>query len=234
MAVEYWIDTGNRLLRFNDDWRVFAIENGAPELASTAILGQPLASFCSDPTTAEIWAQFLARARTGADVRVRIRCDAPERRRWLELSLLVDGTSIRVVSSLLSEEPRPRSAVLEAHRSHVTGALECCSWCKRWRSAAPGWRWRTWSRPSTSSRRTPPCYLAPATESAIPVEQTLRDNSRASVVFPKSVARRKHDSADIGRVSPAIPIPGWRCRGSHSQESGAGSQRPKREKTGRT
>ena len=139
MAVEYWIDTDNRLLRFNDDWRVFAVENGAPELASTAILGQPLASFCGDPTTAEIWAQFLARARTGADVRVRIRCDAPERRRWLELSLLVDGTSIRVISALLSEEPRPGAAVLEAHSPHVTGALECCSWCKRWRSVAGAW-----------------------------------------------------------------------------------------------
>jgi hypothetical protein len=38
------------------------------------------------------------------------------------------------------------------------------------------------------------------------------DMTQASVVFPQSVARRKHDAADIGRESRAIQYKGLRQR----------------------
>src|SRR5512145_1438771 len=75
LQMLYWVDESDHLARVDEAWREFALENGAPELASERILGRPIASFCSDATTSWIWGLFLARARQGVAIDVQIRCD---------------------------------------------------------------------------------------------------------------------------------------------------------------
>jgi hypothetical protein len=137
--MEYWIDAGNRLVEVDQEWSAFAIENGAPELASAAILGRAISSFLSGETTIEIWTQFLNRARTGEKVVVRIRCDAPGRRRLLELTVVSEGDRVRVSSRVVSEEPRAPVPLLETRRPQGYAILVCCSWCNRWRSPSGQW-----------------------------------------------------------------------------------------------
>lgn len=138
--MQYWIDAADRLVEVDDEWRAFAIGNGAPELASDSILGRPIALSCSDATTSEIWAHLFTRARAGAAVNVHARCDAPERRRVIELCLSCDdGRTVRIRAEVLSEEERAPVALLDAHRPHSAAVLVCCSWCKRWRTPSDAW-----------------------------------------------------------------------------------------------
>lgn len=137
--MRYWIDGEDRLSEVDDEWGAFAVENGAPDLASPAILGRPIGSFCSDLTTEGIWRRVLVRARAGATIDVRIRCDAPTLRRLLRLVVSPDGDRVCVRSSPISAEPRPSVALLEVGRQSTAELLGCCSWCKRWRLPTGGW-----------------------------------------------------------------------------------------------
>jgi hypothetical protein len=138
--VQYWLDHVDRLARVDEEWRVFARENGAPELASPSILGRRISSFCGDPTTAEIWSHFLSRARTGAALAVQIRCDAPGWRRLFALHLAGEtGGLVRVTTEVVSEERRPRVELLEPERRATAELLVCCSWCKKWRAPSGSW-----------------------------------------------------------------------------------------------
>lgn len=85
--MEYWLNHDDLLVEVDEEFRRFAIDNGAPELASDSILGRPMAAFCTDESTIEIWTRLLARARAGAAVAVVIRCDSPEKRRLVDLRL---------------------------------------------------------------------------------------------------------------------------------------------------
>ena len=138
--MRYWLDATDRLAEVDEAWRAFATENGAPELASPAILGRPMASFCTDSTTAEIWAQLFARSRSGDSVELEVRCDAPELRRLFLVTLTANEAGlVQARSELLSAEPRARVELLEAHRPHSDELLVCCSWCKRWQAPAGAW-----------------------------------------------------------------------------------------------
>lgn len=139
-GVEYWVDADDRLTAVDAEFRAFATDNGAPELASNSILGRRMSSFCSDDATTEIWLRLLSRARAGARIALQIRCDSPDKGRLLSLDLSVDeGGRIRVVSTTLSQEHRPRIPLLERAHTHGDRLLVCCSWCKKWRQPTGTW-----------------------------------------------------------------------------------------------
>jgi hypothetical protein len=139
-AVEYWVDGDNRLAAFDEEFRAFAVVNGAPEVASDSILGGRISSFCSHDATIETWTQLLARAREGASVALQVRCDSPERRRLLRLDLTVlEGRRIRVLSTTLSEEARSPVALLHVDRRERDTLLACCRGCKKWRLPTGTW-----------------------------------------------------------------------------------------------
>jgi hypothetical protein len=137
--VRYCVDAGDRLAEFDDEWRSFAVENGAPELASPSILGAPIASFCSDPTTNDIWQQLLARARSGVAPVVLIRCDGADLRRRIELAVAAHGDRVCITSTILSEEARPPLDLPATGAPRGAGVHLCCSWCKRWRLPSGAW-----------------------------------------------------------------------------------------------
>ena len=49
----------------------------------------------------------------------------------MELTLSKDGDLTRVTSTLLSEEPRPRLALLESGRTEHRETIVFCSWCDK-------------------------------------------------------------------------------------------------------
>lgn len=111
--MRYWIDQGDCLAQVDGAWDAFALENGAPELTCGRALGRPMGSFCGDLGTLGVWAALLARARQGTILSVRIRCDAPDRRRLLDLRVSVEQEGMVVVESrVMSEEARARVALL--------------------------------------------------------------------------------------------------------------------------
>lgn len=140
MQLHYWIDADDRLVEFDAAWRAFALENGAPAMASDAILGRRLAEFCSDPTTNQIWSLLLARARTGAALAVSIRCDSPDRRRVFDMTGVRESDGrIRLRSLLVSEEARSPVDLLDPAEQGDGDLVTCCSWCKA--IQVPGGEW---------------------------------------------------------------------------------------------
>lgn len=129
--MDYWFDAQERIAKVDDSWLEFATANGSAGLTPESVLGLHLSSFICDPPTRHLWAKFLRKAREGNTPRVTLRCDAPDRRRLLELTVTQEGELTRVTSTLLSEERREPVALLEKGRGERRGALVSCSWCDR-------------------------------------------------------------------------------------------------------
>jgi hypothetical protein len=137
----YQVDAQGRITFVDERWMAFARENAAPRYADTATLyGMPLLSFICDSTTKHIYTVLMDRVRRErVTMRVPFRCDAPDRRRWLELTLTPQpDEGIAFESRTLRVEPRERVVITEQARG-AEALMRMCSWCKR--VAVPGAAW---------------------------------------------------------------------------------------------
>jgi hypothetical protein len=130
---EWTIDADNRFVSVNDNWLAFAEENDPYFADPRVVLGRSLWEFVTDIRTRRIYDLLIDRVRSlQHPVNVPFRCDSPDCRRFMEVTLTTDGDGgIRFVSRVLRLEPRPAVELLGA--SHLTSSrfLTLCSWCKR-------------------------------------------------------------------------------------------------------
>src|SRR5262252_7273062 len=89
-TLSYWVALDGTLARLSDAWDTFAVENNAPELVATRVVGRSLWDFVHDTTTRNLYARMIAGVRVGRTYRFPLRCDAPQFRRRLEMSLEPD------------------------------------------------------------------------------------------------------------------------------------------------
>ena len=84
---------------------MFAKENGAPELAES--VGRSLWDFIADDSTRRLYARIHQHVRmTGRTAGVRFRCDAPNLKRYMSLTIsLGDKSALLYRSQLLKVEP---------------------------------------------------------------------------------------------------------------------------------
>jgi hypothetical protein len=168
MDTTYHLDNSDRIVGVNADWIAFAIANGAPDLPGR-VLGRAVWQFISNRTVRELYRTLFRRVReTRAPMTVTFRCDSPDVRRIMSLTVESDAESADVLAchaSLLHEEPHaPSVRTFAALRSfgastdvaagsdgqapsrqlNATGPrraeplLSMCSWCKR--VNVSGWR----------------------------------------------------------------------------------------------
>ena len=132
MVVEYWIDAHDVVSTTGDGWVEFARDNDAPELADLA-LGRTLWSHFEGDEVRDLWQLLVGRVRARqAEARVWFRCDAPDMRRWFEMTLTPgDARTVRFRSVLVFEEPRPAVSLLEmqTERDGSAPAVSVCGWC---------------------------------------------------------------------------------------------------------
>ena len=129
----YEVDAALRLVRVDDAWADFAVANAAPELAQP--VGAPdrtLLSYIADSTTRQVYQAMFDRARAeGRPLTVPLRCDAPDLRRFLELTIAPrEGGGFRLDSTLVRSEPRPYVALLDTSLPRTDDVLRMCGWCK--------------------------------------------------------------------------------------------------------
>ncbi len=131
MVVEYWIDAADVVVGTGDGWVEFAEENDAPELASLSS-GRTLWSYFGGDEASELWRAVVARVRSEqAEATVPLRCDAPDVRRWFEITITpgADGT-VHFRSALVAEEPRTSVTLLSVSTPRdATPPIPVCSWC---------------------------------------------------------------------------------------------------------
>lgn len=141
-VVEYWIDAEDEVLVVGADWSSFARGNQAPELADTTP-DRTLWSYFDGDEVRDLWRLLVARVRaTRTAAQVPLRCDAPDMRRWFEVTITPGPDDVLLFrSTLVFEEPREPVELLDAfgRRDPDAAAVPVCSWCG---DAHDGDRWR--------------------------------------------------------------------------------------------
>ena len=137
----YHLNSRDEIASVSEEWHRFALANDGESLLESAILGRPLWDFISDIETPQIYRLLHARVRTiGAPVRLTFRCDAPERRRLLQLDISpapAGGLTYHVRT--LQEQGRQPVPQLEPHRPRSESFVTICGWCNRVDAPPRGW-----------------------------------------------------------------------------------------------
>lgn len=140
-STRYAIDARDRLVAVDEQWDAFARANGAPELERRHVLGRELWEFISDPNTVTLYKMLLARVRENdTAVILPLRCDAPDRRRYMRLVIApLHRGSAQFDAVLEREEAREEVPLLDAKAPHSDAHLGICGWCKRVRVGEDEW-----------------------------------------------------------------------------------------------
>jgi len=133
------VDAADRIVFVDASWVAFAAENGAPALTAASVQGTALWNYVSEEVTREFYRIFARKVRaTGRTIVVPFRCDGPECRRFMEMSILpLAGGGLEFHSVLLREEARPRVDLLDLDFPRTDQWLTLCAWCKKAKVA--GW-----------------------------------------------------------------------------------------------
>ena len=130
--VCYKIDANDRISFVDEGWCRFAEENNGPELMPPSILGKSLWSHIADITTVNLYKQIVSRVRQGACSRFTLRCDGPDCKRLLEMTIDADPDgSVTFHTRPVSVEDRESLALLAAGSPRSREILRACSWCAR-------------------------------------------------------------------------------------------------------
>ena len=140
-VVEYSIDANDVVIDVGQSWADFARDNDAPELVVLPS-DRTLWTYFDSEEVKELWRLLVGRVRAmqkGAEVP--LRCDAPDARRWFDMSI-TPGSDGRVHFRcvLVFEEARPSVSLLDTHSERDVGLqpVPLCGWCGR---AQHGSRW---------------------------------------------------------------------------------------------
>lgn len=140
--VRYAIDAEDNICFVDEGWYKFADANGGDRLEPPDILGRSLWDCISDPTTRDLYQQIVDRVRQGKSANFTLRCDSPECRRLLEMTISSGANgSVAFLTSVLSMEDRPPVALLSPKALRSTETLRVCAWCNRINLGAPSSDW---------------------------------------------------------------------------------------------
>ncbi len=132
-TFSYLVDRDCLIVSVDSNFKTFALENEAPELAQHSLIGKSLFAFLCDSNTEELYRQLIERVRSeGRPVKVPFRCDSPTERRYMELRISPgENGLLQFCSSMKRIEPRESVALLEPDSPRSDEVLLQCSWCKK-------------------------------------------------------------------------------------------------------
>lgn len=120
------------MIDVGQSWAAIARDNGAPELVVLPS-GRTLWTYFDSDETKDLWQQLVERVRAlqkGAEVP--LRCDAPDARRWFQMSITPEPHGrVRFRCVLVFEEARPPVSFLDTNSERDVGLqpVSLCSWC---------------------------------------------------------------------------------------------------------
>jgi hypothetical protein len=131
--TRYRLDARDRIIEVGGEWDRFAIDNGADELVSGAIIGMSLRTFIAGDVTRMFVDALLARVRlTGRPAIIPYRCDSPGIKRYMEMSLQSIGADLVSEHRILSEQTMFSPLAFDASAAVGAGSwVKRCSMCNR-------------------------------------------------------------------------------------------------------
>lgn len=138
----YVIDEKDRIISVSDNWLLFAQENDATaNCHPDTIINNPIWDYITGLETQHLFKVTLEKVRTtDKSVVLPFRCDAPDRRRYLELLIKpVDQKWIEFTSYIIREELRDTLELLEADTPRSDDVITMCSMCKKIKLSCGNW-----------------------------------------------------------------------------------------------
>jgi hypothetical protein len=128
------VDKENNITFVNAAWERFAVENDAPELAGQQVIGTNIFDYIAGADDRKMHSLLLdAVRRTGRTAEYRFRCDSPEGRRYMVMTVSpLRSGMVEYRSRIERFEKRGSPAIIFARNSARSEAtLTACSWCRR-------------------------------------------------------------------------------------------------------
>jgi hypothetical protein len=137
------VGADDRITAVAGGWDAFATANGAPALASEAVVGRSLFDFIQGEESQRIHRLLLLAARSravGDTLAFPFRCDSPDMRRHMQLELVSEGDgTVEFRGTLVRAEPRPHLRLLDPAERRAPGLVITCSFCLRIRGPDEAW-----------------------------------------------------------------------------------------------
>ena len=137
------IDQNDMIIGVSDNWQSFAQENsGARTCFPENIIGSSLWDHIRDLETKHLYEMILQKVRKyNQQVVFSFRCDSPEKRRFLKLSVIPmkDG-SVDFISQTIKTELRKPVEMLRSDIERSDEAIRVCSMCKKIAISETEWK----------------------------------------------------------------------------------------------
>lgn len=136
----YTIDRHDRIRSVGGGWDVFAVANDAPELVGSAVVDTSFWDHIVGDTTVQIYRQILSVARAGKSMRFDLRCDSPDRRRFLNMTITpVSESGVCFEITTIRVEERSAQDVFRKAGQCSECVVVACSWCKKIKTGEGLW-----------------------------------------------------------------------------------------------
>jgi len=130
--VVYRIDSDDRIIFTNEDWKKFALENDAPEMSSENLLYQSFWNYLSGETIINIYQAILQHVRSGRTIKYNFRCDAPATARMLQMNIvMLENETVQFETVLVQSNDHARQRILDRFTPRTEEIITMCSWCNR-------------------------------------------------------------------------------------------------------
>lgn len=130
--ITYAVNRNDEIVFVSEAWDPFAHANGGASVCAERVLHRPIWDFITDPSTQEVYRILLQKARAGHPIQFTFRCDAPWRRRFLEMTIVGGaGDTVEFRTRTLLEQERPVPVLLDPEAARSDELLRSCSWCKK-------------------------------------------------------------------------------------------------------
>lgn len=141
-VLVYIIDNENLIVSVSGNWLSFALENQAEASCHPdRIINEPINKFIDGIETQHLYDLCIAKVRAQQKTLILpFRCDAPDRRRYLELKMTpLADEQIEFSSRILREEPRETVQLLQHDVSRSDEIIMMCSMCKKVKTSENIW-----------------------------------------------------------------------------------------------
>lgn len=131
--VAYQLNAADEIVFVNDDWVRFALANQGEAYLPEKVLHHKIWDFIKDDLSVQLYRQIFERVRGGRAFQFSFRCDAPERRRLLEMTIRPgkDGGLELETKPLWVQHRAPQKLLENVTATHPEETLLMCGWCKR-------------------------------------------------------------------------------------------------------
>jgi hypothetical protein len=137
---QYELDCEDQIRSVNASWCAFARENGAEHLIEE-VVGTSIWAWVAGAEARHVYQLLFSRIRKArASTRVPFRCDSPDFRRFMELTIsALPDDGLLCTAELKRAERRLPVPLLDCRISHSEALVAMCSWCKRVRADPGSW-----------------------------------------------------------------------------------------------